>query len=652
MSSSDRYQRHIDGLRAVAVISVILYHFGLTGFGGGYVGVDVFFVISGFLITRLILDEIYDTGRFDFGRFYIRRMRRLFPALSATLAISLGLAVALFSPEQFQRFGRSLAAAALSVSNILFWTESGYFDVDSHLKPLLHTWSLSVEDQFYLFWPAFLWLVTRSLDRRWHPYAWASLGIGSLALNHIWVVGRFDADYVSSLFFLTPFRMFELCIGAMALYAVPVFASRRWLHETGMLVGLALVGYSVFAFSDGLVFPYYYALVPCVGAFLAIVSGDSRLFGWMLTNPAAVGIGLISYSMYLVHWPALIFYEHYKFGDLTRAEYIGGFVSTLLLAIAMYLLVEKPFRRNAPTRVNPVPQKTFVLSSLGAMAVLGVIGTQIGASDGWIWRNPDALTATAIADGKERRFNLVHAGCTISSLADPARCKMDRPIQIIVLGDSHEVDGFNVFSAAYGNDPAVNLITFQAFNDCDVEFDESGPFSKVESCRARLAQLIDPKFVSSLKGVVFSQNKPFDDSAGYIWRVIGHLRSMSQGLPVAVLGGFINTRRECTELYSEFHTFSACKDPEFVAFSAFDERERWSLPDEVRGLDYVYVNKMRLLCREGTLASCLIEAEGEPAFYDMHHLSLAFSTLVGKRMASVYGDRLTLAGFPPPMRSR
>ena len=169
MSSAAKYQRHVDGLRAVAVLAVILYHFSHRWFRGGYVGVDVFFVISGYLITRLILDEAYQTGRFDFRRFYVRRMRRLLPALFATLGISLALAIALFSPEQFQRFGRSLVAATLSCSNILFWTESGYFDVDAHMKPLLHTWSLGVEEQFYLFWPAFLWFVASRTDRRRHP---------------------------------------------------------------------------------------------------------------------------------------------------------------------------------------------------------------------------------------------------------------------------------------------------------------------------------------------------------------------------------------------------------------------------------------------------------------------------------------------------
>lgn len=640
------------------MLSVIFYHAGQSynpgqrWFNGGYVGVDVFFVISGFLITRLILDEIYETGSFSFQRFYVRRMRRLFPALFVTLMASLGLAMALFSPEQFQRFGRSLTAAAVSASNVLFWTESGYFDVDSHMKPLLHTWSLSVEDQFYLFWPVFLYLLARVTARRWHPYALASLGIASLALNYVWVMEKFDPEYASTIFFLPPFRVFELCIGAMALTAAPFFASRRWLNEPGMAIGLVLIGCSTLLYSDALVFPYYHALLPCIGAFLVIVSGQSRLFSWILTNPAAVGIGLISYSMYLLHWPALIFYEHYKFGRLNRREYLAGFLLTTLLATLMYFYVEKPFRRSAPAPVHSPLQRTFVLSTLGIMALVALIGLQINASDGWVWRSPGALTATEIADGKQRRFNLVHAGCKITNLADAAFCKLDRPIQILVFGDSHEVDGYNAFSAIYRGDPAINLISFGAFNGCEVQFGATGPFSNVDHCRGRVALLNDATFVSSLKGLVFSQNKPFDATAADLWRVIGHLRKVNKTLPVAVLGGFINTRRECTELYNEFHSFGACKSPEFVVYSPFHERERWPLPDELRGLEYLYIDRMGLLCREGTLASCVVEANGEPAFYDMHHLSLGFATYLGRRLASVYEEELQLAGFPSPTRLR
>ena len=653
MSSPAKYQSHIDGLRAVAVLGVIFYHFshgwlrGHRWFRGGYVGVDVFFVISGYLITRLILDEAYQTGRFDFGRFYVRRMRRLLPALFVTLGISLALAMALFSPEQFQRFGRSMAAATLSGSNILFWTESGYFDVDAHLKPLLHTWSLAVEEQFYLFWPAFLWFVARRTARRWHPYLIAALGIVSLLLNYIWVVCNFDPKYRSTIFYLTPFRIFELAMGGMAIYTASVFWSRRWVQEIGMAAGLTMIGYATVNFSDDLVFPDYYALVPCFGAFLVIVSGQSRLLGRILTNSIAVGIGLISYSMYLAHWPALVFYEHYKSGDLARRESVGLFALTVVAAALIYRFVETPFRRRAPSLVDPPSQRRFVVSCLTTAALLAIIGVQIGASNGWAWRDPKALTATAVAEGKQRRFDLFLPGCLMGNLAG-ASCRLDRPSQLLFLGDSHEPDGYNSFAEIYHDSPDVNLVAFGSFNDCNVQFDASGPFSSAGVCSARVATLRDPKFVSSLTGVVLSMNRPYHESAEPIWQVIVHLRAMNPRIAVAVIGGFIIANRDCSEVYSERHSFAACRDPQFVAWSAFNERDSYTPP---RGLRYVYIDRMRLLCSDGTLGSCTMEADGEPAFYDTHHLSFGFARYVGQRIARVYGDELRAAGFPEPGES-
>lgn len=219
MTYTTTYHRHIDGLRAISVLSVIFYHFGQPLFSGGYVGVDIFFVISGFLITKLILSELENTGTFNFKRFYIRRMRRLIPALLATLVGSLLCAAILYSPEQLSAFGKSLSSAILSVSNILFWTESGYFDADSHLKPLLHTWSLSVEEQFYLFWPAILvFFIGAQRNHSKIIYTLLFIGFFSFILNAIWVNGNFDSDYKSTIFYLTPFRIFELTLGALAIF--------------------------------------------------------------------------------------------------------------------------------------------------------------------------------------------------------------------------------------------------------------------------------------------------------------------------------------------------------------------------------------------------------------------------------------------------
>src|SRR5690606_23014311 len=155
------YLKHVDGLRAVAVILVILFHFNVYGFSAGYIGVDIFFVISGFVISRLLVNELARTQKIDLREFYKRRIRRIFPALIFTFSLTTLGALLLFAPENLVQYGGSLAAAALSVSNILFWYESGYFDTASHLTPLLHTWSLSVEEQFYLAWPLLLLLFSR-----------------------------------------------------------------------------------------------------------------------------------------------------------------------------------------------------------------------------------------------------------------------------------------------------------------------------------------------------------------------------------------------------------------------------------------------------------------------------------------------------------
>jgi peptidoglycan/LPS O-acetylase OafA/YrhL len=644
MSSSQKYQRHIDGLRAVAVLSVIFYHFGQTTFSGGFVGVDVFFVISGYLITGLILNEIQQTGSFRFGRFYIRRMRRLFPAMAVTFLVTAVVAANLFSPEAFQAFGRSLAAAVFSVSNILFWTESGYFDADSHHKPLLKTWSLSVEEQFYLIWPALLWLFTRNRGQLARFCVLATAGLASFWLNHLWVTGQFDAQYASAIFYLTPFRIFELVIGAMALFIAPWLPGKRWLHELTMLLGLALIAFSVFTYTDGIVFPYLYALPPCIGALLVILSPGSRTIGQLLTNRLVVGIGLISYSMYLVHWPLLVLYQYYRFEPLTQAEYLALFAATVLLSIFMYFFVEKTFRKNAPSRHNPAPQKTFVLCSTSAMLCVALIGLYIHFSGGATWNNQHALSAELVAKGKQQRLDLIRTACNLARLDQPKYCKMDRPYQILVFGNSHEPDGLNAFASFYGQDPAVNLISFGTTNTCNMSLIDGVAVSSVTDrlCDQRVALLSQPEFVAQLDAVVYSANNPFAANKRVDWKILETMRNINKDLPIAVLGSFINITRDCSELYSRFGSFDACKDPRYLDFDPFHEKR--SIRPEI---DYLYIDKTQLLCSGPTVSSCVVTAASEPIFYDKHHLTLAYATMLGQRIAATYGRALYKAGFPP-----
>jgi len=647
MLNSEKYQRHIDGLRAIAVLSVVFFHYGQSAFGGGFVGVDVFFVISGYLISNLILHEISETSDFNFRRFYIRRIRRLFPALVVTLVSSLVFAVVLFSPEQLQNYGRSLAAAVFSVSNFLFWQESGYFDPHTHLRPLLHTWSLAVEEQFYLLWPALLWFFTRQSDSRRRFAVLAIVGIVSIALNGIWVNGNFDAKAMSTIFYLTPFRMFELAIGGMAVFSTQVLPTRPWVHELTMAVGLVLIAYAVFGYTDEMAFPYLLALTPCIGALLVIVSREARFVGRILTNRLAVGVGLISYSLYLVHWPVLVFYKHYNYEPLKQAEYLALFILSAMLSVLMYFYVEKPFRKNAPTHSSGGKQKVFVYSSVGAMIFIGIIGFQIGNSDGNIWRNVNALSAEDISRAARDRYTLTRSGCNLLRLDKSKYCKMKRSRQILVIGNSHEPDGFNIFSQVYRNNKNVNLIAFGTLNSCELTLEQDIPVSEVKhnNCTTRTAMLSEKEFLSTLDGVVFSSNQPFDEKHEAAWGALEYIKSVRPNIPIVVLGGYINTTRKCSDLYHRFGSFSACREPLHISYNPFNEREA-SDADKHRNLEYLYIDKTRLLCENETLESCAITVGNEPAFYDWHHLSMAFSQHLGRRIAEEYHRDLRLRGFP------
>ena len=648
----ETYLRHVDGLRAVAVLSVILYHFSVPYTPGGYAGVDVFFVISGFLITRLIYGEVRETGGFDFARFYIRRMRRLFPALFVTLAATFCFAALVLSPSVFDQFGSSVAAAMASVSNILFWLQSGYFDADSHLKPLLHTWSLSVEEQFYLVCPAFLWLVMGRLrvGRRALIGALVVVGIISVALNYIWVNGAFDANFRYTIFFLTPFRVFEFVIGGLGIFLLKATSNRIVLQEALMIAGLGAIGYAVTTFSEQLIFPYWYALLPSIGSLMIIVSSQSRIAGRLLTNSAAVGIGLISYSLYLTHWPIISFFTYIHIEPPSTIQWWLLFVATFAAAVALYYFIETPFRRKAPNRSNRLPQKAFVLGSLGSMFVVMGLGLTVAAQDGWAWRQPEALDARQIQEGRMKRFSLIsRSACSIVQLDDPARCKMDRAWQVLVIGNSHEPDGYNMFDAIYGGNSEVNIISFGSLNNCEPRMEVDHAVSRVAwgQCDKRVSKLADQAFVQSLDAIVLAANQPFAANKQVMWDILAQMQRINPKLALVVIGGYLNTKLDCAELFNRTFSFEICRDPQFVTWTPFGEQTAKGAkkPDQ-HGLRYLYIDKTKLLCPDGTLASCQVEANGEPFAYDQHHLSFGFAKFVGQRIAEKYGAELEQLKFP------
>jgi len=436
LTRSSRYRADIDGLRAVAVISVLFFHARILGCQGGFVGVDVFFVISGYLITSLIAEDI-ERGKFSLLSFYERRMRRIFPALFGTLFFCALAAAALLVPKDLRVFGESLTATTLFGSNLYFWhvsTPLGYFADTSKWQALLHTWSLSVEEQFYLLFPALLLLLARRAKERVNGCLWF-LAAASFCLN-VWVT-RYRP--VAGFYFFIP-RSWELLIGVLlATKAVPGLRSRTWREIAGLL-GMMLIIVAVLSLTESTRFPGFEALLPCLGAGLIIYAGENgpSFVKTVLSLRPLVFVGIISYSLYLWHWPLFAFGRYFSGGDLTRIETAGVLVCSVATAFLSFAFIERPFRG-----ANSVVSRGQIFGfGLVASLSFAVFGSLMYLSHGWPERY--SQRTRQVLDENVRRRNDYLETCgnwhvDIRSISDINFCHVGSQSsqKIMFWGDSH-----------------------------------------------------------------------------------------------------------------------------------------------------------------------------------------------------------------------
>jgi len=426
-----KYRSEVDGLRTVAVLPVILFHAGFTVFSGGFVGVDIFFVISGYLITTILLAEL-ENGSFSIVRFYERRARRILPALFVVIASCVPFAWLWMTPIQLKEFGSSIAAVIVFSSNILFWKEDGYFAAAAELKPLLHTWSLAVEEQFYLFFPPALAIAWRFGRKK---VFWLIVCIAVISLGATELVMRKDA---SANFYLIPTRAWELMAGALCAFVAlhnPVKP-----NNAASIVGLGTIVLSIIAYNDSTPFPSIYALAPVGGAVLIILFAQrGTLVARMLSTRPMVGLGLLSYSAYLWHQPIFAFARIRSLTDPSLTLMGSLAFLSIFLAYLSWRYVEQPFRGKEGRLLNT--KKSLFTASAFAGFILALIGLAIMQDNGMRHRfDPHSL---AIADSALERT--ANARCTFRLKrpippAEDTGCiipNQDGQVDLLMLGDSH-----------------------------------------------------------------------------------------------------------------------------------------------------------------------------------------------------------------------
>ncbi|WP_175491652.1 acyltransferase family protein [Onishia taeanensis] len=618
------YRSDIDGLRAVAVMGVLMFHAGFSMFPGGYVGVDVFFVISGYLITHIIRREIEVTGSFSFLDFYARRIRRLFPALVATVLACLILGFLLFTPQYYERLGMSSISAVFSFSNFLFWSQSGYFDAESDLKPLLHTWSLSVEEQFYLFWPLLLLVLVKFVPRGKLVLMFA-VGALSLACS----IAYLETD-PSGAFYITPLRAYEFAIGAFITWVPNRFGNAA--KEILLLIGMVMIAVPMLSYDLQTPFPGLAALIPCIGAALCIYAGKARVTGKLLRNPLAVKIGIISYSLYLVHWPIYVFYSNYVLRDISIVEKIGVILFSFFFGFLLYSLVEVRFRRRATDGAGKNNFKVFS-SYLAASALLAFPSAVIYASNGFEWRVPEKIRE-AIANIEEKRIDTWKY---VRGPGSPGQQPFNdtEKSNVLVIGDSHAKDYFNVLYLSEEIRESIEPRMLTMDEACIYMFAiNKSPQPQERQPEGRCENMVDNFFddnrVQSADVILYSTQ--WQSSAlQYIDQFIASLRDVTDA--ELVIMGRAAQFRPVPDLIADFGRLSGAdvKLWESRQTDIDDLNEEVQRAAERNGVEYF--DKLPLSCNVARQRCDVIDEKGRLLYLDGHHLSLEGAHFMGRKVA-------------------
>ena len=613
-----KYRAEIDGLRAIAVLPVILMHAGFDLFSGGFVGVDVFFVISGYLITTILIDDI-ENKRFNIFDFYERRARRILPALFFMMLVCIPFAWAWMLPSQAKDFSQSIAAVSLFVSNILFWHTSGYFEAASEEKPLLHTWSLAVEEQYYVLFPIFLLLAWRSGRDK---LIWIIIFFSAISL----VFSEWGSrNYPAANFYLAPSRVWELLSGSLAAFLVHKHGVKG--NEIFSIVGLSAIVFSIFAFDDSIPFPGFYALVPVLGTVLLILYADtSTIVAKLLSMKYFVSVGLISYSAYLWHQPLFAFVRIRLLDEPLPLMMALLVIMSLLLATFSWKYIERPFRGRTSIIQSRATIFSFSLGGILIFVTLGFIGDRL---DGFEYRFSKILSADVGHDVFYEYIDRTYVDCEPQSIAKSSlnwngvlRCKQSRvgDSDWVLLGDSHAEHLFlgmaesnidkNIAFYIFGGKPYLNNSQFAEIFKTLYESERS----KKVFLTMRFATRVDTDF-DLFSG--FDEVVRFLKKIGHEVVILGDIPAYSVDPEKCMFTDYVElAMRYCSKPRKEFESQRARFEP--------------ALEQVAKENNVAYIPLHSPLCDENT---CSMLAGKTLLYRDDNHLNIAGSRLIGSYLS-------------------
>lgn len=639
-----KFRYDINGLRAWAVVAVILFHFGVPGFAGGFAGVDIFFVISGLLMTQIIVTGL-ESNSFSFGRFMFARAKRIFPTLAALCLVLLVFGWFWLPTLDYQKLGTHIVGAALFISNHKFYSEAGYFDAASYEKWLLHSWSLSVEWQFYLLLPLVLMLAWRWRGKQAVLFSLLAIAFVSFVLS-VYAV----ETNPSAAFYLLPFRAWEMVSGGLVWWVMRHQRLSQTASKVIELCGFGLILTAIFGFNGATPWPGGYALVPVLGAILVLAA--NRQVSPLTANPLLARVGLISYSLYLWHWPIVVFLAYA--GEQSNPIWIvAGILLTLILGELSYRFIE--MRCSNWLGQFSLKKAAWVLFGMLLFVELSAVATRHMDIEG---RLPQVVEQ-ASQESFDRHPRLEE--CLLSSernVTDPSCIHGNGEVQAVVVGDSHANAVISSVALAAADKGSVVEMTY---NGCSTVI---GAKSRVHASQCEqfnqhvLDTLSTPSeipviLISRLTGSVFGYNEPHafhntpviyfgenteqtrdDVYRDFVIKQTETVCQLSQYRPVYLVRPFPEMDVDVPKVRARHLMFAKSERDIFITEQAYMRRHApiWQAQDQAAvACGAKVLNPLPYLCSNG---QCMGTKGGHSLYYDSNHIS-------------EYGNKLLTPMFKP-----